>query len=81
MRSGQVARRGSGAWHNDVLAREVLGHAPPKKKKYFKWCNLVYIFIFFLLRNNSKDVNFLYKIMHKNNDNVVEPLLGSPEKN
>ena len=36
--SGQVACRGSGAWRNHVLAKEVLGHAPPKKKKY------IYIF-------------------------------------
>ena len=32
--SGQVACRGSGAWRNHALAREVLGHAP-HPEKYF----------------------------------------------
>ena len=32
--SGQVACRGSGAWRNYALAREVLGHAP-LTEKYF----------------------------------------------
>ena len=39
--SGQVACRGSGAWRNHALAKEVLGHAPPPKKNKFKLCNLV----------------------------------------
>ena len=29
--SGQVVCRGSGAWRNHALAKEVLGHAPPAK--------------------------------------------------
>ena len=49
-------------------AKEVLGHAPSQKKKKNLndaiWCVLEYIFIISLLRNNSKDVHFLYKIIY-----------------
>ena len=45
--SGQVAYRGSGAWRNHALAREVLGHAPPPPENYFKMCNLVRFGVYF----------------------------------